>query len=188
MRTAFSLRRFCFHFAAPRISSFPRQRRSISNLSRWRFQWSSARSRRGNPLICASLTPAAFVLLSEEDNGDGKTAEEHMLEASRAEIQKRVPDDIHGLRRPWRYFCLIVDLYLYEPIATGFRFLHLVVIFVPVIITTPIIWFGSRLKDHDNERSGTIWWYGFLVRAMERAGPAFIKVPESERDLIGLED
>lgn len=139
-------------------------------------------------MIYASLTPAAFVLLSEEDHGDGKSPEEHMLEASRAEIQKRVPDDVRGLKRPWRCFCLFIDVYVFEPIATGFRFLHLVVIFVPVIITTPMIWFGSRSKDHDNERSGTIWWYGFLVRSMERAGPAFIKVSESERDLIGMED
>ena len=188
MRTAFSLRRFRFHFRAPRISPFPRQQRGISNLSQWRFQWSLPPTPRGKQLLCASLSPAAFVLLSEEDNGDGKTAEEHMLEASRAEIQKRVPDDIHGLRRPWRYFCLLVDLYFLEPIATGFRFLHLVVIFVPVILTTPMIWLGRRLKDHDNERSGTIWWYGFLVRAMERAGPAFIKVSEPEHGLIGLGD
>lgn len=114
--------------------------------------------------------------LSEEDNGDGKTPEEHMLEASRAEIQKRVPDDMHGLSRVWRYFCLFIDKCIYEPIATGFRFLHLVVIFVPVIATAPALWFGRRRKDRDNERSGTLWWYGFLVHSMERAGPAFIKV------------
>lgn len=138
-------------------------------------------------MICASLTPAAFVLLSEEDTGDGKSPEEHMLEASRAEIQKRVPDDVHGLKRPWQWLCFFIDVYVFEPIATGFRFLHLVVIFVPVIITIPMIWFGSRLKDHDNERSGTIWWYGFLVRSMERAGPAFIKVFGSKQVLIGME-
>ncbi|PSK42259.1 ABC1 family protein, mitochondrial [Elsinoe australis] len=50
------------------------------------------------------------------------------------------------------------------------------VIFVPVIITVPAIWIGSRQKDKDDERSGTIWWYGFLVSSMERAGAAFIKL------------
>ena len=187
MRTAFTLRRFYFRFAAPRISPFPRQQRGISNLSQWRSRWSSARSPRGQQILCASLSPAAFVLLSEEDNGDGKTPEEHMLEASRAEIQKRVPDDVHGLRRSWRWLQLFIDCYIFEPIATGFRFLHLVVIFIPVIMSTPIIWFGRRLKDRDHERTGTIWWYGFLVRAMERAGPAFIKVVTPERDLIRAE-
>lgn len=100
-----------------------------------------------------------------------------MLEASRAEIQKRVPDDHHGLKRAIGCIYLFVDIYIYEPIATGLRFLHLVLIFVPVIATAPVIWFGRRIKDRDDERTGTLWWYQFLVHSMERAGPAFIKVP-----------
>lgn len=100
-----------------------------------------------------------------------------MLEASRAEIEKRVPDDMRGWSRAWRGFYLFIDRFFYEPIATGLRFLHLVVIFVPVIATVPAIWLGPRRKDRDNERTGRLWWYGFLVHAMERAGPAFIKVP-----------
>lgn len=114
--------------------------------------------------------------LSEEDNGDGKTPEEHMLEASREEIRKGVPDSAHGLTRAWKEVYLFLDLYIYEPIATGFRFLHLAVIFVPVIATIPVIWLGRRVKERDRERSGTLWWYSFLVRSMERAGPAFIKL------------
>ena len=117
--------------------------------------------------------------LSEEDTEDGKTPEEHMLEASRAEIQKRVPDDLHGLRRAWSGLCLFIDVFIYEPIATGFRFLYLMIIFVPVIATAPALWLGRRQKDRDNERTGTLWWYGFLVNSMEKAGPAFIKVPKS---------
>lgn len=114
--------------------------------------------------------------LSEEDTEDGKTPEEHMLEASRAEIAKEVPEDVHGLRRVWKAIYLSVDAFIVEPIATTFRFLHLVIIFVPVLATMPLIWVGRRQKDRDNERFGTLWWYSFLVRSMERAGPAFIKV------------
>ncbi|KAK6858171.1 ABC1 family protein [Apiospora arundinis] len=44
-----------------------------------------------------------------------------------------------------------------------------------VILAVPAIWVGTRQPDHDNERSGTLWWYGFLVQAMEWSGPAFIK-------------
>ena len=99
-----------------------------------------------------------------------------MLEASREELKKSIPDSVHGLRRVWHEFLFIVDQYIYEPLATGFRFLHLVFIFVPVLISVPIIWLGRRHKDRDDERGGTLWWYGFLVRSMERAGPAFIKV------------
>lgn len=100
-----------------------------------------------------------------------------MLEASRAEIEKRVPENIHGLKRAWQGLFIFVDTWVYEPIATGFRFLHLLFIFVPVIVTVPSIWLGRRIKNRDNERAGTLWWYGFLVHSMERAGPAFIKVP-----------
>ena len=101
-----------------------------------------------------------------------------MLEASREELleQKRLSDNIHGLRRAWRALYLFIDRWVYEPLATGFRFLHLVIIFVPVIVTIPAIWIGRRQKKRDDERSGTLWWYGFLVHSMERAGPAFIKV------------
>ncbi|KAI4140550.1 MAG: hypothetical protein LQ341_003789 [Variospora aurantia] len=127
-------------------------------------------------ILYSLLTPAAFVRLSEEDNGDGKTPEEHMLEASRKEIKKSIPDSAHGLTRAWKGLCLFLDLYIYEPIATGFRFLHLALIFLPVIAAIPVIWLGRKVKERDNERAGTLWWYNFLVTSMERAGPAFIKV------------
>lgn len=124
----------------------------------------------------AALSPAAFVALSEEDDADGKTPEEHMLEASRAEIAKELPSDVHGIKRAWKALLLGIDCYIVEPVATVLRFFHLVIIFVPVIGTLPIIFIGARRKDRDNERSGTLWWYSFLVNAMERGGPAFIKV------------
>ncbi|KAL8945656.1 MAG: hypothetical protein Q9222_007836, partial [Ikaeria aurantiellina] len=114
-------------------------------------------------VLYALLTPAAFVQLSEEDNGDGKTAEEHMLEASREEIRKAVPATAHGLSKVWQEIYLFLDLYIYEPIATGFRFLHLAIIFVPVIATIPAIWLGRRIKERDGERAGTLWWYNFLL-------------------------
>jgi aarF domain-containing kinase len=125
----------------------------------------------------ASLTPAAFLTLSEKDNGGTElTAEGRMLEASRDEIEKRVSDDVHGFQRFTDTVVLYLDLYVWEPVCTGLRFLHLVFIFVPVMVTVPALWIGRRDKERDNERSGTLWWYWFLVKSMERAGPAFIKV------------
>lgn len=132
-------------------------------------------------LGASTLTPAALASLSEEHNkesaDDGKTGEQAMLEASRREIDAALPDWVADLDHGWqRKTYTFVDTYIVEPIATGFRFLHLVFIFVPVLLTVPVIWFGGRVKDRDNERSGTLWWYGFLVKSMERAGAAFIKV------------
>lgn len=135
---------------------------------------------RHNGLVYAAaiaLSPAAFVDLSEKDNGGTElTAEGRMLEVSRDEIKKKVDKDAHGVRRFGQSIVLYLDLYIWEPVCTGLRFLHLFVIFVPVILSVPALWIGPRRKDRDNERSGTLWWYWFLVKSMERAGPAFIKV------------
>lgn len=178
MRTALSIGRLCLRPKPQRlIATLARHERHYSLPPRWRMPFIPlSKPPRGRILIWSLLSPAAFVALSEEDTGDGKTPEDHMLEASRAEIAKELPNDVQGLRRAWRGLCLFVNVAIVEPLATTFRFLHLVIIFVPVIITIPVIWFGPRRKAHYNERLWTLWWYSYLVRSMERAGPAFIKV------------
>lgn len=99
-----------------------------------------------------------------------------MLEVSRKELKEHVPKVLEGSNKVRRGIYFFVDMYIIEPIATGLRFLHLVIIFVPVLATIPVIWFGKRQPNRDNEKSGTLWWYGLLVRSMERAGAAYIKV------------
>ena len=177
MRTVFALGRLCLRQKPRRlIAPIARYQRHYSIRTPWSVFHRPPKPPRGSILIWSLLSPAAFVALSEEDSGDGKTPEEHMLEASRAEIAKEIPEDVHGLRRIWRTLFLFVDTLIFEPIATTLRFLHLVVIFVPVIGAMPMIWLGRRQKRRDDERSGTLWWFSFLVWSMERAGPAFIKV------------
>jgi aarF domain-containing kinase len=123
------------------------------------------------------LGTAAFVQLSEEDNdGTEQTAEMRMLQVSRDEIRKKLNEDDTGLSRLRHQIVLFLDLYIWEPICTGVRFLQLAAIFVPVILTVPVMWLGKRQPGRDNERTGALWWYGFLVQAMEWSGPAFIKV------------
>lgn len=125
----------------------------------------------------AVLSPLAFVGLAHEQSGNGeKTHEEVMLEVSRKELAEQVPRSIKNSTKYRRGIYFFIEDYIIEPIATGFRFLHLIVIFVPVIVTIPAIWLGQRQADKDDERSGTLWWYQFLVSSMERAGAAFIKV------------
>ncbi|ATY65096.1 ubiquinone biosynthesis protein, putative [Cordyceps militaris CM01] len=125
----------------------------------------------------AAIGTAAFVKLAQKDNGGtDETGELRMLELSREEIRKAVDNNDRGLSRLVHEALLFLDLYIWEPIFTGVRFLHLVAIFVPVIVSVPIVWLGRRLPERDDERQGTLWWYGFMVKAMELAGPAFIKL------------
>ncbi|CEJ55257.1 Putative Mitochondrion protein [Penicillium brasilianum] len=127
-------------------------------------------------LVMAALAPSAFLKLAEDSDGDEMTGEMQMLEASRQEIRKTVSEDARGLARLCQSIRVFWYYYVYDPIATGFRFLHLAVIFIPVVITVPVIWIGGRVEGSNSAQTGTIWWYRFLVKAMERAGPAFIKL------------
>ncbi|KAI1110417.1 hypothetical protein F5Y14DRAFT_429009 [Nemania sp. NC0429] len=127
--------------------------------------------------VNGALGTVAFVQLSEKDNGGTEqTAEGRMLQASREEIAKTVDEDRTGISRWTQKAVIFLDVYIWEPMCTGLRFCQLFVIFVPVILSVPVIWIGRRQPDYDNERSGTLFWYNFLVWSMETAGPAFIKL------------
>ncbi|KAE8348061.1 hypothetical protein BDV28DRAFT_144426 [Aspergillus coremiiformis] len=183
MRTAVVLGRFCLcrggppqlllsHFILPsrlRFSRPPSWRQGI-----WRRLKRPINMPR--TLLLASLPPAAFLELAEEGDRDGKTGEMQMLEVSRQEIQKSVTEDARGLLRFQLTVAAFCYYYIYDPIATGFRFAHLLIVFLPVILSAPVVWFGKRIKTRKDIRSGTLWWYIFLVKSMERAGPAFIKL------------
>ncbi|KAJ6104224.1 ABC1 family protein [Penicillium sp. IBT 18751x] len=127
-------------------------------------------------VVMAALAPSAFLKLAEESDGGEKTGEMQMLEVSREEIRKTVPAGARGLTRLCHSLWVCWYYYVWDPIATGFRFLHLAVIFLPVVVTVPVIWAGKRVGGDSKAQSGTLWWYRFLVKAMERAGPAFIKL------------
>ncbi|PWY64740.1 ubiquinone biosynthesis protein [Aspergillus heteromorphus CBS 117.55] len=115
-------------------------------------------------------------LAVDGDEDNGKTAEMQMLEISRQEVQKTIAEDARGLKRLFQSLFVFGYHYIYDPVATGFRFIHLVIIFLPVILAAPSVCFGRPSKDHERVRTGTLWWYNFLVKSMERAGPAFIKL------------
>ncbi|CZR60991.1 related to aminoglycoside acetyltransferase regulator from P. stuartii [Phialocephala subalpina] len=146
----------------------------------WNYSWRSPPKRRGLLLAATvGLSPAAFVQLSEKDNsGTEHTTESRMLAASRTELKekKSVDPDAEGFTKFRDTIIVFLDTYIWEPVCTGLRFLHLVCIFVPVIVSVPVMWVGGRVKERGGERRGTLWWYVFLVRGMEKAGPAFIKL------------
>ncbi|KAI5794396.1 atypical/ABC1/ABC1-C protein kinase [Peziza echinospora] len=134
----------------------------------------------------ALLTPSALAERSDHIHGgphsETTTPEQRMLLASTSELEesrrKRLqgPEDAYRITRIWRRVLLFWCDWVYEPLATTLRFAHLVVIFVPVLATIPVIYVGERLPKKSNERTGTLWWYTFLINSMERAGPTFIKL------------
>lgn len=105
-------------------------------------------------------------------------------------------------RRPslWSKIKQILRSHVLEPLWTTQRFLYLCFLFVPVLISAPMLLIGApgsgtskrkragtisdrqlkrrRLKSNEGEgeRWGAVWWYDFMVQQMQRAGPTFIKV------------
>ncbi|KAB8070037.1 hypothetical protein BDV29DRAFT_181577 [Aspergillus leporis] len=181
MRTAVLFGRFCLsRGGTPQLlSRFISESRLDFSRRPWRQRFGGRSQRRihvPGTLLLSSLTPGAFLKLAEESDGNEKTGEMQMLEVSRREIRKSVAGDARGISRLGQSLFVFWYYYIYDPIATGFRFVHLVAVFLPLILTVPLVWFGKRIKDRKGARSGTLWWYRFLVRSMERAGPAFIKL------------
>ena len=172
MRTALPSTRFGLNRFAPRPLSPPAL--SFSGSSQWNRQYGWKKYWRYPPVmrgvLLAALSPITFLQLAEKSNRDDTIAGLELLAASRNETKKAIPDGANGMAGNCRRIYILLDRYIFEPLATGFRFLRLVIIFVPVIAMVPVIWFGRRVPSRDRERTGTLWWYGFLVASMERAG------------------
>lgn len=155
-----------------------------------RFRPPSWRTRRPKPgaLLAAGgagMAASAFIELSEDGSAShGDTGEKRMLQISRAEIRKTAGENDGTLGWLHRRIVVFLDLFIWEPVCTCVRFFQLAVIFIPVMVTVPVIWFGTRCPERDNERIGSLWWYGFLVHSMEWAGPAFIKVTSTTPSLL----
>lgn len=69
---------------------------------------------------------------------------------------------------------------LLEPLKTCLRFVQLTVLFLPVILSFPLVLFGPRLSSMRFKRKGAVVWYRYLTWTMELAGPSFIKVCDED--------
>ncbi|KAL9616532.1 MAG: hypothetical protein Q9160_008599 [Pyrenula sp. 1 TL-2023] len=93
-------RAFAFGRLSYRCAPFPFRLSSRQSLySRWSRTktFDGFRPKPSKPLhllFAASLSSATFLKLSEENKDDGKTGEQHMLEASRQEIKKQAPHNL----------------------------------------------------------------------------------------------
>ncbi|VEU20158.1 DEKNAAC101052 [Brettanomyces naardenensis] len=68
----------------------------------------------------------------------------------------------------------LVDDYIWEPLVTFGRFCQLTVLFLPVVVVYPIVFFGRLNKNGD--RTGALRWYKLVRLAAEAAGASFIKL------------
>ncbi|KAI8990948.1 hypothetical protein BDF20DRAFT_841809 [Mycotypha africana] len=102
----------------------------------------------------------------------------------------------HKLIRLCQHIIQWLDIYVLEPILTLRRLTHILLLFTPVVVTAPFALFlpvGSRSSNNEypdfGERDATLWWFDFLAKQMERAGPTFIKLAQwiaSRTDLFPL--
>ncbi|KAK0552516.1 hypothetical protein OC845_001660 [Tilletia horrida] len=134
----------------------------------------------------------------DEDDLKGRFAQsiEEIEEQEEAVTKRRNP-----IARWYLNFRTFLIAYVIEPLGTTKRFLVLVFLFAPVILTAPMLLVGRRReggrrrgrkvsKQEDGQRWGAMWWFGFLVKQMERAGPTFIKLAQwagSRQDLFPKE-
>ncbi|KAI9291455.1 ABC1-domain-containing protein [Neoconidiobolus thromboides FSU 785] len=76
----------------------------------------------------------------------------------------------------WNEFIILLDQWIIEPIKVSFRFLYLTYTFLPLILTFPIVYYGDRVIEKENETMGSLWWFNLLRQCLEKGGPTFIKL------------
>jgi hypothetical protein len=154
---------------------------------------SSSSSRKASPIQGAKWLLLPFSLSKihlDEDHTLKERAQEfyeHARDLTLNEKSSLLEEGDHELSL-WDRFLTSIHRWIIEPLGTARRFLYLAFLFLPVIATAPLLALelsndqssGSSSKrkkgGHPAERATTRWWYGFLVKQMERAGPTFIKV------------
>lgn len=67
-----------------------------------------------------------------------------------------------------------IDDYVVESLVTLGRFCELAVLFLPVCLSYPMVYFGKM--NHKRERSGALIWYKMVRISAEAAGASFIKL------------
>ncbi|GJE85832.1 ADCK2-like domain-containing protein [Phanerochaete sordida] len=65
---------------------------------------------------------------------------------------------------------------VWEPVLTARRLAYLLILFVPVLLTSPMLLVGNPERELGGDRWGAVWWYEFLTAQMQRAGPTFVKL------------
>lgn len=114
---------------------------------------------------------------------EASTFENGLYEASQKEeldlfYQDRYEKAHRGnvVLRWWYRLRFVVEDWVVDPLVTVVRFVELTSIFLPVLLSAPMCWFGRRGKGEDASRAGARWWFRYLRWLAEIAGASFIKL------------
>lgn len=131
--------------------------------------------------VSTVITPRASPLLSAialHHFDKKKAARIGTPDAPATPHEIEIAEDTHSskylLIRICQHIIQALDTYIIEPFLTVRRLAHILLLFLPVVATVPVVFFGQKVDQQD--KTGTLWWYDFLATQMERAGPTFIKV------------
>jgi hypothetical protein len=114
-----------------------------------------------NSLVCTILTPPAVISCPE---------------VSPRRTQPTILSPSESDRYIFNRIVSVLQANVWEPILTATRFIYLFILFIPVIVSSPLLLVGSPEEEYGGDRWGAVAWYSFLVSRMEAAGPTFIKV------------
>ncbi|KAF5368444.1 hypothetical protein D9758_002279 [Tetrapyrgos nigripes] len=73
---------------------------------------------------------------------------------------------------------------IWEPVLTAKRFIYLCTLFLPVIITAPMLLVGKPEKKHQGDGWGAIWWYDFFGQSDGSCGSDLSQWAASRADLF----
>lgn len=99
----------------------------------------------------------------------------------------------HGnfIFRAFYYMKYSIEDWVIDPLITVARFVELSFIFVPVLLFSPVCWFGRKDKASKKYiRTGAKVWYKYLRWSAELAGASFIKLGQwaaSRTDIFSKE-
>lgn len=126
-----------------------------------------------------SIIPFHFCFLpifSDKSDFNEIDTSKEVKEVNEVQIINHTESSPNLIIKCLNYIYNFISDYIIEPILISYRFTYLLWIFLPLIIGSPLIFFGKRVPERNDERTGTLWWYNKLMRSMEMAGPTFIKV------------
>ncbi|RCH85832.1 hypothetical protein CU098_000658, partial [Rhizopus stolonifer] len=140
------------------------------------------------PSTVLSSAAPFYLQRSPEKEFTRLNSNEHPATPQEIEIDKANYESKYAIVRLCCRIFKFVDDWILEPLLTMRRLAHILILFTPVVITAPIVYFG-KYDTTEGESSGTLLWFDFLSKQMERAGPTFIKLAQwiaSRTDLFPL--